>query len=39
MNSERADKGDVLQGTLILLVLRTIEALGPRRLEADVVND
>ena len=25
----RADKADVLQGTLILLVLRTLEALGP----------
>ena len=25
----RADKSDVLQGTLILLVLRTLEALGP----------
>ncbi len=24
-----ADKADVLQGTLILLVLRTLEALGP----------
>ena len=29
MESERADKVDVLQGTLILLVLRTLEALGP----------
>src|SRR5262249_16080612 len=29
MNSDRADKADVLQGTLILLVLRTLEALGP----------
>src|SRR5687767_6943090 len=29
MKSERADKADVLQGTLILLVLRTLEALGP----------
>ena len=26
---ERTDKADVLQGTLILLVLRTLEALGP----------
>jgi len=26
---ERTDKSDVLQGTLILLVLRTLEALGP----------
>src|SRR5262252_1771897 len=29
MNSGRTDKSDVLQGTLILLVLRTLEALGP----------
>lgn len=29
MNDPRADKADVLQGTLILLVLRTLEALGP----------
>jgi transcriptional regulator len=29
MKSERRDKADVLQGTLILLVLRTLEALGP----------
>src|SRR5215468_5848840 len=29
MNNDRADKADVLQGTLILLVLRTLEALGP----------
>ena len=29
MKSERADKAEVLQGTLILLVLRTLEALGP----------
>jgi transcriptional regulator len=29
MKSGRADKADVLQGTLILLVLRTLEALGP----------
>src|ERR1041384_4702417 len=29
MRSGRADKADVLQGTLILLVLRTLEALGP----------
>jgi transcriptional regulator len=28
MKSDRADKTDVLQGTLILLVLRTLEALG-----------
>jgi len=29
MDSDRVDKADVLQGTLILLVLRTLEALGP----------
>jgi len=29
MNRGQADKADVLQGTLILLVLRTLEALGP----------
>jgi transcriptional regulator len=29
MKSDRADKADVLQGTLILLVLRTLDALGP----------
>jgi len=29
MNKEQADKADVLQGTLILLVLRTLDALGP----------
>ena len=29
MNSERKDKSDVLQGTLIFLVLRTLETLGP----------
>jgi len=29
MGNDRADKSDVLQGTLILLVLRTLEALGP----------
>lgn len=29
MESHRAEKADVLQGTLILLVLRTLEALGP----------
>ena len=29
MKSRRAEKSDVLQGTLILLVLRTLEALGP----------
>src|SRR5687768_18046112 len=29
MGSTRTDKADVLQGTLILLVLRTLEALGP----------
>lgn len=29
MNETRKDKADVLQGTLILLVLRTLEALGP----------
>ena len=30
MKTARADKADVLQGTLILLVLRTLEALGPQ---------
>ena len=29
MKDARADKADVLQGTLILLVLRTLDALGP----------
>ena len=29
MNSDRTDKADVLQGTLILLALRTLEMLGP----------
>jgi PadR family transcriptional regulator, regulatory protein PadR len=29
MKDERAVKADVLQGTLVLLVLRTLEALGP----------
>jgi transcriptional regulator len=29
MGNERTDKADLLQGTLILLVLRTLEALGP----------
>src|SRR6185295_9812421 len=29
MNTGRTEKTDVLQGTLILLVLRTLEALGP----------
>src|SRR5262245_54216956 len=29
MGNEPTDKADVLQGTLILLVLRTLEALGP----------
>ena len=29
MEGGRRDKADVLQGTLILLVLRTLEALGP----------
>ena len=29
MRSARTDKADVLQGTLILLVLRTLETLGP----------
>jgi PadR family transcriptional regulator, regulatory protein PadR len=29
MRNDGADKADVLQGTLILLVLRTLEALGP----------
>ena len=29
MKSERTDRTDVLQGTLILLVLRTLETLGP----------
>ena len=28
-DDKRAEKADVLQGTLILLVLRTLEALGP----------
>ena len=29
MNNARPEKAEVLQGTLILLVLRTLEALGP----------
>jgi transcriptional regulator len=29
MKAAQTDKADVLQGTLILLVLRTLEALGP----------
>ena len=29
MDNDRTDKADVLQGTLILLVLRTLQALGP----------
>src|SRR5262245_7434191 len=29
MKDPRADKAELLQGTLILLVLRTLEALGP----------
>src|SRR5882757_8325337 len=29
MKNEQTDKADVLQGTLILLVLRTLDALGP----------
>jgi transcriptional regulator len=29
MNTDRTHKTDLLQGTLILLVLRTLEALGP----------
>src|ERR1700704_2356021 len=29
MSTDRTDKADVLQGTLHLLVLRTLEALGP----------
>ena len=29
MNNQGTEKADVLQGTLILLVLRTLEALGP----------
>ena len=29
MNNDRTNKADVLQGTLILLVLRTLQALGP----------
>jgi hypothetical protein len=29
MDHSQAEKTDVLQGTLILLVLRTLEALGP----------
>lgn len=30
MGNEHTDKTEVLQGTLILLVLRTLEALGPQ---------
>jgi transcriptional regulator len=30
MSTDRTDKADVLQGTLVLLVLRTLEALGPQ---------
>ena len=29
METRRGEKADVLQGTLILLVLRTLDALGP----------
>ena len=29
MRNDRTDKSEVLQGTLILLVLRTLQALGP----------
>lgn len=29
MRNDRADKTELLQGTLILLVLRTLQALGP----------
>jgi PadR family transcriptional regulator PadR len=29
MKSESRDKADVLRGTLVLMVLRTLEALGP----------
>lgn len=29
MENSRMEKADVLQGTLVLLVLRTLEALGP----------
>jgi PadR family transcriptional regulator, regulatory protein PadR len=29
MKNERVDKADVLQGTLVLLVLRTLDGLGP----------
>ena len=29
MRNERTEKSEVLQGTLILLVLRTLQALGP----------
>lgn len=29
MRTDQTDKADVLQGTLILLVLRTLEVLGP----------
>jgi PadR family transcriptional regulator, regulatory protein PadR len=29
MKTERPNKADLLQGTLVLLVLRTLEALGP----------
>jgi transcriptional regulator len=30
MGNDRTDKAEVLQGTLILLVLRTLDALGPQ---------
>jgi transcriptional regulator len=30
MRKDRTDKSEVLQGTLILLVLRTLQALGPQ---------
>lgn len=29
MKEQKAEKADVLQGTLVLLVLRTLDALGP----------
>jgi transcriptional regulator len=29
MRNDRTDKSEILQGTLILLVLRTLQALGP----------
>jgi hypothetical protein len=35
---QHTEKADVLQGTLILLVLRTLDALGPLHLEAGDVD-